>query len=98
MARYFLLANQHYLAGFGCWLGQYELFHIVAHMVIFAGVALLLGAGQGSEARVWSYTLGGGLLLEMTVMREAREAGIPVVVVDSAIDPDSKISSGAVTS
>jgi hypothetical protein len=70
------------------WLGQYELFHITAHFVIFSGLVLLLGSR--SQARIWTFTLGGGLLLEIAQMAAG---GIPLslhhmsaVVFDLGID------------
>jgi hypothetical protein len=57
------------------WLGQYELFHVVAHFTIFGGVALLLGTGKGIETRAWGYALVGGLLLEIA---QISAGGIPL--------------------
>jgi hypothetical protein len=45
------------------WLGRWEAFHLVAHAVIFGGIAWLTRA-QG-RARQWSYVLIGGILLEI---------------------------------
>jgi len=45
------------------WLGRWEAFHVIAHLVIFGGIAWL--TRSQSPARRWSYVLMGGLLLEI---------------------------------
>lgn len=45
------------------WLGRYQLFHIVAHFSIFAGVVFLIYPQKHS--RLWTVTLGGAVILEI---------------------------------
>jgi hypothetical protein len=68
------------------WLNRYELFHILAHLVIFGSIALLLGPWdrRGSRVRVWRYTLIGGLLLEV-VQYGAGDASLSRSVILAAL-------------
>jgi hypothetical protein len=48
------------------WLSRYETAHIVGHIVIFGGVALLLAQGDRTHpVLVWGSVLAGGMLLEV---------------------------------
>jgi hypothetical protein len=47
------------------WLGRYPLFHIVAHLGIFAGVVLLYQPRQHGGIKLGLLVLAGGILIEM---------------------------------
>jgi len=62
------------------YLGQWEAFHVVAHLIIFAGVAIIAGLWADTpRARRWLWlaVLGGTLLIE----------GIQLITVDYPLGP-----------
>ena len=46
------------------WLGEFQLFHIVAHFSIFAGIVLLVAPHTRSAIWLWALILAGGVLVE----------------------------------
>lgn len=68
------------------YLGRYEAFHIVAHLVIFAGVAIIAGLWADTPRTrrwLWVAVLGGTLLIE----------GIQVATIDYPFGPDLLLGS-----
>lgn len=47
------------------WLSRYQLFHVVAHFSIFAGVVFLYHPRRYSDMWLWGLILGGSVLLEI---------------------------------
>ena len=62
------------------YLGQWEAFHVVAHLIIFAGVAIIAGLWADTPRTrrwLWLAVLGGTLLIE----------GIQLITVDYPLGP-----------
>ena len=47
------------------WLSRYQLFHVVAHFSIFAGIVILYGPQKKGAIRLWVFVGSGGVLLEL---------------------------------
>jgi hypothetical protein len=68
------------------YLGRFEAFHIVAHLIIFAGVAIIAGLWADTPRTrrwLWVAVLGGTLLIE----------GIQLATIDYPLGPDLLLGS-----
>jgi hypothetical protein len=68
------------------YLGRFETFHIVAHLIIFAGVAIIAGLWADTprtQRWLWVAVLGGTLLIE----------GIQLATIDYPLGPDLLLAS-----
>jgi hypothetical protein len=79
------------------WLGRYQVFHVVAHFSIFAGLAILYGHQKQDSIRLWVFVLSGSVLLELVQMAAGGLSLTKSLLLDSVFDIVVDVAGAAVS-